>query len=249
MISYDYAMIATGTSSKFKMPYSEICSTFISDKNKYNDVKVHLTTNDVMRDAKNLILYNLDDKYAAYHQDAIDIESKNGRYFNYNLKFLAIKNAFENSNSEYIIYIDSDFLFDDNYSEEKIQQFLTTVKEYDYDLTPSMMSHGHRDAYEHKYKIFNFDKRENIPTFEENFLVFKNTYKIKNFLEKWENLYWILQKENIFQYHEGLEIGIAARYADMKVPKDGNIVLDHFVPLRRIFWTMDSETEKAFRFH
>jgi|694.fasta_scaffold05682_22 hypothetical protein len=247
MITYDYTMLSAGYNWRFKSPYSELAASFVEDKNKHNNAKVYLTTNDIVPNIKNLYTYKIPEKYPIFYENE---EIQSTSHFNYNLKFLALKNAFQKSTSEYIIYIDSDFVFNDSYEELKIQNFLEECKRERFDIVTPLFSSGHREAYDEKYDVLEFDKNDSIFTFQEGFIVFRNTFKLKYFIDKWEELYWKLQNNKVPQIAEGLEIGIAARYADFHFSEDlyQNIMFFR-KHLNNIFWSLLTEDEKLFFCH
>lgn len=247
MFTYDYAMLAVGRSWKFDLQFSRLAQNFTILKNRHNNAKVHLTTNDDIDDLENLKKYDIDPNCPLYYGK--EYEDTSG--FNYNLKYLAIKNAFENCKSDFIIYIDSDLQINSEYKEEKLQKFLSVFNEKEYDIASSRLSKGYRAAYSEKYHLIEYDEINEVISFEENFIVLKNSPKLKLFLNKWEELFWNLADRKIIQIHEGLEIGIAAHYAGMKTPDMkfyDEYVYDFVIILKNMFWTVDRPGSISYRF-
>ena len=244
MITYDYAMFASGDNWRFEKSYASLAAQFAKDKNKYNTSKVFLTTNERLDSVDNMFVFDVPDFYPIYCQEP---EKQYTHDFNYNIKFLAIDNAFKKSTAEYIIYIDSDFVFSDSYSEENLQKFLEECKKNRYDIITPRSSNGYRPAYDHKYDALGFSSRDSIMTFQEGYIVFRNTYKLNFFIQKWEELYWKMQHKQLQQFSEGLEIGIAARYADFHFSEDLEKTYYLFRNyLNGAFWSLETKDKKTF---
>ena len=242
MITYDYAMFASGDNWRFEKSYASLATQFANDKNKYNNSKVFLTTNDHVDPVNNMFVFDVPSCYPIYCEEP---EKQYTYDFNYNIKFLALENAFEKSTAEYIIYVDSDFVFSDSYSEDGLQKFLEECKKNQYDIVTPRFSSGHRPAYDHKYAALDFSKADSIMTFQEGYIVFRNTYKLNFFIAKWEELYWKMQQNKLQQFSEGLEIGIAARYADFHFSHDAQQTILLFREhLYGAFWSLHTKDHK-----
>lgn len=149
-----------------------------------------------------------------------------GFTFNVNLKSLSLKSCFKlGITFDYIFFIDGDWSLHTGFSEGKI-----------FDLIQNMESRGIDFAFErparigddrtkpensfYRQKIHDYDISE-IPIWDEahvcneQFLVFKNSWKLKVFTQKWEQMMWYSIANKIRNYAEGFEIGICALESKM----------------------------------
>jgi hypothetical protein len=137
-------------------------------------------------------------------------------YFNYNLKYLAIKEAY-NFDTDYIIYIDSDWEIFDQYHSSKIDKFLDHNPLDFYFERPHSIGASKRDLgncfWQHKiepYKLFDTDFYDHAHVCNEQFLIFKKTDKLKTFIDAWEQRNQFGIDNNVWAFAEGLEIGMSS---------------------------------------
>lgn len=152
--------------------------------------------------------------------------------FYYNLKCLALKHIinYETEISklgeyDYIIYIDSDWMVGNNFSEEKLTGMLDFLKENEYDFgfeRPATIGGGKEDIetcfFKHKlhdYNVLEHNKWDDAEVVNEQFMVFKNSYKFRFLVQRWEMFLWYSVANKINNFSEGFEIGISALEANM----------------------------------
>jgi hypothetical protein len=170
-------------------------------------------------------------------------------YFNYNLKYQAIKYAI-NFNTDYIIYIDADWRINKNYSSEKINKFLSSNPDIDfYFERPHSIGASKKDEYscfwKHKiepYKLMLTDKYDHAHVCNEQFLIFKNNDKIHKFIEAWEQRNNFCVNNNIWTFAEGVEIGMSAIDANM------NSTYSNFYEIKECFEFNDISNNLYIRF-
>ena len=138
--------------------------------------------------------------------------------FNYNLKYLAIKEAL-NFDSECIIFTDADWIISKGYENNKIVKFLD-------DSDPQIdfffeRPHGIGDSkrnlnncfWRHKiepYGLMHTDKYDKAHVCNEQFMVFKNNSRLKDFVSFWSSRNQFCIDKNVWTFAEGVEIGMSA---------------------------------------
>ena len=162
------------------------------------------------------------------HHEAVGTTS-----FHYNLKVLSLKHILEyeknNPNSEgyeFIIFSDGDWTMFEHISEEKVLNMLNWTKENDYDFVferPARIGDSRADPdgsfFRQKlidYDMLEYDKWDEAHCVNEQFMLFKNSYKFRFFVQRWEQFLWYSIENKIRNYAEGFEIGISALEAGMK---------------------------------
>ena len=156
--------------------------------------------------------------------------------FNLNLKVLSLKHILEyeketGERPEYIIFTDGDWRMYDGFSEEKILNMLSYMEKDGLDflferpapigphkLQPEQ-SFFREKLYD--YDVFEHTKWDEAHVVNEQFLVFKNNWKFKFFVQRWEQFLWYSIANDIRNYPDGFEIGISALEADMKYAYQG----------------------------
>ena len=109
MITYEYCQLSLGQSLSLNYSYFDRSKGFVIDKNKVDDVKVHVTTDsDYDNSIPNLVYHKFQNEYPMFNSN-YDGTVLTRTCFNYNLKFLSIKNALKELNSDYLIMTDGDF--------------------------------------------------------------------------------------------------------------------------------------------
>lgn len=144
-------------------------------------------------------------------------------YFNYNLKFTAIKFA-KRFDSEYIIYVDADWIMSNHYSNNKINNFFIQ-NDNNIDLffeRPHLIGNSKLDLdncfWKHKIEPYNLmytNKYDDAHVCNEQFMIFKNNNKLDLFIESWESRNKFCIDNNVWAFAEGVEIGMSAIDANM----------------------------------
>lgn len=137
-------------------------------------------------------------------------------YFNYNLKYLAIKEA-SKINCEYIIYTDADWRIHNEYLKQKIDLFFENNTLHDfYFERPHRIGDGKKDGmncfWKHKinaYNLLDTNIYDDAHVCNEQFLIFKNNDKLKLFIDAWEQKNQFCIDNNIWTFAEGVEIGMS----------------------------------------
>jgi hypothetical protein len=221
MISYAYAKLAIGDSHSCGFNFFDQTVQFTEEKNRHNDAKVFVVTDNI-KDVRveNFIKKNItEEQYPFFMKNA----EKRYYHFNFSLKVLAFELCLNNTDSEYIIYTDSDFLLHEDYSEEKFQKFLEGIKEDGCEIfSPisnkiDVLDENHFiTKYYHPYsfKMKNYDLSKYLErdlfSYDEKFLVLKNNNKARVFVDRWKELYWYMVENEILQYADSLEIGMSS---------------------------------------
>lgn len=177
-----------------------------------------------------------------------------GFSFNLNLKSLSIKACVEsNIEFDHLIFIDGDWHIHDGFAEEKILNLFNEMQIRDIDFVferPATIGGYRQNNYEDcffrekaiDYKVFHplWDEADVV---NEQFLVIKNNWKLKVFAQKWEQMLWYTIANNIRNYPDGFEIGIAA--LESKMTRDYTLIklLDNCF----YFWTKYTN-QQHFRF-
>lgn len=158
--------------------------------------------------------------------------SKRGFDFNLNLKSLSLKHIIEfeknnpNNKHDYVIFIDGDWGVYSGFSEDKILNMLNFMDENDIDclferpaLIRTHKQNPSESFFEEKlydYNVFDHEKWDNAHCVNEQFLVFKNNWKFRFFVQKWESFLWYSIANDIRNYPDGFEIGVSILESDMK---------------------------------
>jgi hypothetical protein len=143
--------------------------------------------------------------------------------FNYNLKYLAIKEAI-NFDCEYIIFTDADWIVSKNYDKNKILKFLNeNNSEVDFFFErPHQIGQSKLEwdncFWRHKiepYKLMDTNKYDEAHVCNEQFMIFKNNDKLKSFVEAWSRRNQFCIDNNVWTFAEGVEMGMSAIDAGM----------------------------------
>lgn len=145
-------------------------------------------------------------------------------YFNYNLKYLPIKYSSE-LDFDYIIFIDADWSLGDEYLTEKVHNVLEFMEINKYDFCferPHSIGDGktqdNTTFWKHKrdfYDLLNTTDFDEGHVVNEQFLIFKNNDKLKEFCLFWESLSERASEGNLWAFAEGVEIGMSAAITKM----------------------------------
>ena len=151
----------------------------------------------------------------------------NGFIFNLNLKVLSLKACLKsNIKFDYLIFIDGDWGIYDGFSEDKLQKLFSVMESNGIDFgfeRPARIGDGRTNPSQTFYaeKFYDYNCLENplwdnAHVVNEQFLVFKNNWKLILFEQKWEQMLWYSIANNIRNYPDGFEIGVSALESGMK---------------------------------
>ncbi len=151
----------------------------------------------------------------------------NGFTFNLNLKVLAIKACLKLfQDMDYLFLVDGDWSIYDAFQEEKILKLieLMEINEIDFAFERPARIGDARECFEKCFydnKVIDYNLKQ-IPIWDdahvvnEQFMGFKNNWKLTCFAQKWEQLLWYSMANGIRNYPDGFEIGISALESKMK---------------------------------
>jgi len=221
-MKYIFTTLAVGESY---LSNAAKCYTEYSEKCNAN---FNITTNENydVGEKVNLNLFKLD----KYH------DSGYGFSFFLNLKVLSLKYCLDKG-YDYIIYNDADWRMTDNFSEDKLFNLFKKMEEDDLDFLferPALIG-GHKSDmsncfFDRKLKdfhVFEHTKWDNAHVVNEQFMVFRNSWKFRYFVRRWEEFLWYSIHNDIRNYPDGFDIGVSALDADMKWNWD---LFRHYLP-------------------
>lgn len=164
-----------------------------------------------------------------------NIESIVCNTFNYNLKYLAIKEAI-NFDCEYIIFTDADWIISKNYDKNRIFKFLKeNSPEVDFFFErPHPIGHSKLEwnncFWRHKiepYKLMDTNQYDEAHVCNEQFAIFKNNDKLKSFVEAWAKRNQFCIDNNVWTFAEGVEMGMSAIDAGMLTQWSSFYTINH----------------------
>jgi hypothetical protein len=150
-----------------------------------------------------------------------------GFTFNLNLKVLSIKAVLQTKiDFEYLIFSDGDWNIHSEFDEKKIFNMFEYMTNNNIDFgfeRPAKIGDYKKNNYQdcffyEKIVDYNVDKHnlwDEAEVVNEQFLVFKNNYKLTIFEQKWEQMLWYSIANNIRNYPDGFEIGVSALESKM----------------------------------
>ena len=161
------------------------------------------------------------------------VDSRPGFNFNVNLKCLALKSSLTHVKNDhtllpydFIFYIDGDWSVMESFDESKIKNIFNYMVNESKDFVferPALVKESRLDPENSFFreKIYDYDILEytgwdNAHVCNEQLLLFKNNYKFKFFVQRWEQFLWYTIQNDIRNYAEGFEIGISALEAGME---------------------------------
>ena len=163
--------------------------------------------------------------------------SKLGFDFHLNLKCLSLKHVleFEKKNPDihhdYVIFTDGDWGMYDGFQEQKILDLIHHMELDNLDCLferPSLIGDHKKNPKEcffqeklYDYEVFDHTKWDNAHCVNEQFFVFKNNWKFKFFVQRWEQFLWYSIANDIRNYPDGFEIGISILESEMKYSYQG----------------------------
>jgi hypothetical protein len=147
-----------------------------------------------------------------------------GFAFYLNLKVLSLKYCLDKG-YDYVIYNDADWRIRDNFNEDKLFDLFKYMEDKNLDFLferPSKIGSHKGDMsncfFERKlydYHVFEHTKWDDAHVVNEQFLVFRNNWKFRYFVRRWEEFLWYSIHNNIRNYPDGFEIGVSALEAEM----------------------------------
>lgn len=151
----------------------------------------------------------------------------NGFIFNLNLKVLSLKACLKsNIKFDYLIFIDGDWGIYDGFNEDKLMRLFDVMETNNIDFgfeRPARIGDGRGNPSQtfyaekfHDYNCLDNPLWDNAHVVNEQFLVFKNNWKLTLFEQKWEQMLWYSIANNIRNYPDGFEIGVSALESGMK---------------------------------
>ena len=211
-MKYLFTTLAVGQS------YLDTAIEFYKDlESKTTNCDFNITTNVKLESSGRL-------NYDFFSLDRYD-DGGSGFSFYLNLKALSLKYALEKG-YDYVIFIDADWTVGKEFSEEKILSLFAHMEKEELDIIferPAEVGYykEHFDECYFKqkildYNVFEHNKWDLAHVVNEQFLVFKVNWKFKYFVRRWEEMMWYSIANNIRNYPDGFEIGVAALEADMK---------------------------------
>ena len=128
---------------------------------------------------------------------------------------------------EFVLFFDADWDLFNGYNESKLLSFLESFKNSNLDFIyerPHSIGDTKRDPHKcfwrHKvepYGLLNTTRYDKAQVVNEQFLVFKNSPKLKTFVNKWKERNEFGVKNDIWAFAEGVEIGMSAVDANMNM--------------------------------
>lgn len=152
--------------------------------------------------------------------------------FLYNLKSLAFKHVVKHEKLngkqyDYVIYIDADWYVDEGFTEDKILDLLNYMEEEDLDFSfernayvrQSRVFDSTKEAFFleklQEYDVMDYERWDDARVPNEQFMVFRNNYKFRVFVMKWEMFLLYSMKYEINNHAEGFEMGVSAHEVGM----------------------------------
>lgn len=179
-----------------------------------------------------------------YHDDGY------GFTFYLNLKVLALKDCLDKG-YDYVVYSDSDWNVGSLFSEEKMMRMFSHMEEKGFDFLferpAPIKGKNYPDCFFMQkisdYNVMEHSLWDEAHVVNEQFLVFKNNWKFRYFVMRWEQFLWYTIHNNIRNYPDGFEIGVSALEAGMSYSYDsfGRFLSD-------CFWFKDKQGVRYDRF-
>jgi len=209
---YLFTTLAVGDS------YVEAARKFYSDlESKTTQCDFNITTNVKIPSTERI-------NYDYFTLDRYD-DGDAGFSFFLNLKALSLKYALDKG-YDYVIFTDADWSTADGFSEEKILSLFQHMEEENIDALferPNEIGYNkeHFDECYFKEKIQDYhvmehNKWDRAHVLNEQFFVVKVGWKYRYFVRRWEEMMWYSIANNIRNYPDGFEIGVAALEAELE---------------------------------
>lgn len=210
-MKYIFTTLAIGDS------YLENASECYSEYSQKCSADFNITTNTIIdtRPKVNLDIIKL---------DSYD-DGNPGFSFFLNLKVLSLKYCL-NKDYDFIIYNDADWRIRENFDEKNLLSMFSYMEDNNLDFLferPAKIGDHKRDMsncfFDRKlkdYDVLDHSKWDEAHVVNEQFLVFRNSWKFKYFVSRWEQFLWYTIHNNIRNYPDGFEIGVSALESEMK---------------------------------
>jgi hypothetical protein len=151
--------------------------------------------------------------------------------FNYNLKSLSLKPFVNYYNLmkepyEFIVYIDSDWFVNETFKESQLISLFEYMNENDIDMVyerPGLVRDHKKDPNSfvknklRQYGVNEHTKWDNANVMNEQFAVYRNNWKFRFYVRRWEQFLWYSITNDIGNFGEGLEMGICALESEMNI--------------------------------
>lgn len=158
-----------------------------------------------------------------FHLDRYD-DGGGGFSFYLNLKVLSLKYCLDKG-YDFIIYNDADWRMTDNFDEKRLFDLFEHMNENNLDFLferPAPIG-AHKMNLDYcfftdklyNYHVFEHSKWDKAHVVNEQFMIFKNTWKFRYFVRRWEEFLWYSIHNNIRNYPDGFDIGVSALDAEM----------------------------------
>ena len=184
----------------------------------------------------------------------LDRYTDNGAGFSFflNLKVLSLKYAL-GKGYDYVIFTDADWNVAEEFSEDKILSLFDYMEKNSLDALferPNEIGYNKEHLSEcyfkeklEAYHVMEHSKWDRAHVFNEQFFVLKVNWKYQYFVRRWEEMMWYSIANNIRNYPDGFEIGVAALESEMKVDFDQwrNLVKSSFT-----FYSRENELHHRF---
>lgn len=210
-MKYIFTTLAIGDS------YLENASKCYSEYSQKCSADFNITTNTII------------DTHPKVNLDIIKLDSYDdgnpGFSFFLNLKVLSLKYCL-NKDYDFIIYNDADWKIRENFDEKNLLNMFSYMEDNNLDFLferPAKIGDHKRDMincfFDRKlkdYGVLDHSKWDEAHVVNEQFLVFRNSWKFKYFVNRWEQFLWYTIHNNIRNYPDGFEIGVSALESEMK---------------------------------
>jgi hypothetical protein len=156
----------------------------------------------------------------------LDRYSENEAWISFylNLKVLSLKYCLD-KNYDYIIYNDADWRMTDNFSEDKLLNLFNHMEKNNLDFLferPALIGDYKKNMSNcfftdkiNDYHVLEHTKWDEAHVVNEQFMVFRNSWKFRYFVRKWEEFLWYSIHNKIRNYPDGFDIGVSALEANM----------------------------------
>lgn len=220
-------------------PYESKTATF------YKDLRENTKEGSFFITTTNENLLNQGDRIHTKIINATSLHcSGAGFTFNLNLKVLSLKHVLEfekenpDNHHDYVIFTDGDWGMYSGFTEEKVLSMLDYMERENIDCLFERPAHigGYKKNMDacfftdklRDYNVFDHTKWDDAHVVNEQFLVFRNNWKFRYFVQRWEQFLWYTVANDIRNYPDGFEIGISILESEMKYEYQN--VLNFYVP-------------------
>jgi hypothetical protein len=226
-MKYCFTTLAIGDS------YEELGISLFSElknRTEFADFSITTTNHNLqLEESNNFIKWDIMDESPLY--------ARTLNTFNYNLKSLSLKpfikcNEIETEPYEFVVYVDADWLVNDKFEESKFLSLFEYMNENDVDMIyerPGLVRDHKKDPnsfVKHKldyYGAHDHTKWDEANVVNEQFAVYRNNWKFRYYVRRWEQFLWYSIRNDIGNFGEGLEMGICALESEMNIEPVNNV--------------------------